>query len=112
LNILKPLASGTLIDTINKNFINWASSSDIAIVGHISAPRAVSNQDRIIDVTEYVREMLRSGQNVFTFVLYRPFRNPAYATAAGTIPADNLSNGALVRLSAINSANPPQLLEL
>ncbi len=111
LNILKPLASGSLIDTINKNFINWASSSNIAIVGHLSASKGAKNQVRLIDVTEYVRDMLKSGQTVLTFVLYRPFRNPAYSTSAGTIPADNLSDGSIVWLSAINSANPPQLLE-
>jgi hypothetical protein len=114
IQILKTLSSGYVIDSINKNFINWPSSADIAIVGHVSGRFGSKNQVKMIDVTEYVKSVINSGGKQFTFVLYRPYRFPSYKTSAGVLPADNLSNGSLVKISSATaslSSNSPQLIQ-
>jgi hypothetical protein len=100
LNILMPLSSGTVIDSISKNFINWASPSNIEIVGHITAKYGIRNETRMIDVSEYVSNVIRNNGKYMTFFLYRPYRHPAYKTESGSTHADDLSNGSLIRFSS------------
>jgi hypothetical protein len=102
LNILTFLNSGTAIKNISQNFINWPSSSNISIVGHISAFNSNLNQSRMIDVTDYVSSVLSSGGSYYTFILYRPFRHPIYRSNGGNINPDSLSEGSLIKI--INDA--------
>jgi hypothetical protein len=96
------LNSGTAIKNISQNFINWPSSSNISIVGHISAFNSNLNQSRMIDVTDYVSSVLSSGGSYYTFILYRPFRHPIYRSNGGNINPDSLSEGSLIKI--INDA--------
>jgi len=77
---LTPLASGNKIDRISKNFINWASLSNIFVVGHVSMKNGDKNQTKIIDVTDYVKSVANVGSSSISFLLYRPFVHPSYNT--------------------------------
>lgn len=110
LNILTPLSSNWLINNTSANFINWRSTSNITVVGHITASGNTLNTIKMIDVTEYVSNALLAGVTNITFLLYRPFRYISYPTTAGVLPADTLSNGSRIKISSKNSANPAQLI--
>ena len=111
-SILTALNSGTRIDAIYKNFINWTSSSNISLVGHVTGKRNSKAQLRMIDVTDYVGSMIGAGKTELTFVLYRPFRHPEYSTACGPVLSDDLSAGASLKIAGINTAAPPQLIQM
>ena len=111
LNILNALPSGNVIANVSQNFINWSSSSNLCIVGHITGVKGQLNQAKMIDVTEYLTNLFNSGSSTATFVLYRPFRHPAYKTSSGGIPADNLSSGSTIKFSSHLSSNKPQLIQ-
>lgn len=110
INILTPLYSGQSINGSSGTFINWLSDSNITIVGHISAAKTLKNQIRMIDVTDYVKQVISLNMPSITFLLYRPYRHPSYKTGAGTIPADDLSNGALMKISSEKSGIGPELI--
>ena len=109
-NILMPLSSGLVIVNITQNFVNWWSDSNVVIVGHLTGTYGQTNQERMIDVTDYVNEAIGAGCTTLTFFMYRPFRHPGYLTGGGNVSFDYMSYGSLIQLSSINSANPPQLL--
>ena len=111
LNILNALPSGNVIANVSQNFINWSSSSNLCIVGHITGVKGQLNQAKMIDVTDYITSLFNSGSSTATFVLYRPFRHPAYKTSSGGIPADNLSSGSTIKFSSHLSNNKPQLIQ-
>jgi hypothetical protein len=111
LKILYPLPSGNVIANVSQNFINWSSSSNLCIVGHITAMKGQINQTKMIDVTDYITSLFNSGSSTATFILYRPFRHPAYKTSSGSIPADNLSSGSTIKFSSHLSNNKPQLIQ-
>ena len=100
-NILTSLNSGTRIDSVIKNFINWSSITDISVVGHITGKSGIvgKNEDRMLDVSEYVSSLIEKNAEYFTFLIYRPFRYPSYKQTE-VIPEDNLSNGSLIKLSS------------
>ena len=50
IQILKNLTSGNKIDSVNKNFINWSSLSDLSKVGHVTANYRLKAQSKIFDV--------------------------------------------------------------
>jgi hypothetical protein len=111
-DLLNPLPSGKAITTVAQNFINWSSSTDPVVAGHVTATADSPGQDRIVDVTEYADKIYKSGGSMLSFVLYRPFRHPAYAgTSANSvdIQSDDLSNGAVLEIS--NCQSPPQLIQ-
>jgi hypothetical protein len=116
-SVLNRLDSGSLIRSVSKNFINWASVNDIQIVGHINVrwvDLGMSRKERIIDVSDYVDKMKSLGLNDLTFLIYRPYRHPDYKTGYGSLKADDLSNGALVKFySALdsNSNLQPQMVQ-
>ncbi len=110
LNILNVLSSGKALANITDNFINWSSQSNITIVGHLTGTVGVSNQQRMVDVTDYVNNVINAGGTTLTFFMYRPFRHPNYLTGNGNVTFDNLAYGSLIQLSGVGSANPPQLL--
>ena len=116
-NILNRLDSGILINGIYKNFINWSSSTNISIVGHfiikyddITKDNNDKLKERMIDVSDYVNDMINSNLYDLTFILYRPFRHPSYKTGYGNLEADDLSNGTFVKFFGSYSQNPPTLL--
>jgi hypothetical protein len=115
--VLNKLDSGSLINSVSKNFINWASIDDIQIVGHINVrwvDMNVNKRERMIDVSDYVDKMKNLDINDLTFLIYRPYRHPAYKTGYGSVKADDLSSGALVKFySALdsNSNLRPQLIQ-
>ena len=84
--------SGNKIDIISKYFINWASLSNIFVVGHVSMKNGDKNQTKIIDVTDYVKSVANVGSSSISFLLYRPFVHPSYNTTVGIIPSDDLSS--------------------
>jgi hypothetical protein len=110
LNILNVLTSGKPLANITDNFINWNSQSNITIVGHLTGTVGVVNQQRMVDVTDYVNNVIKAGGTTLTFFMYRPFRHPNYLTGNGNVTFDNLSYGSLIQISGVNGANPPQLL--
>ena len=106
-----------MINGIYKNFINWSSSTNISIVGHfiikyddMSKDNNDKLKERMIDVSDYVNDMINSNLYDLTFILYRPFRHPSYKTGYGNLEADDLSNGAVLRFYGSNSISPCQLL--
>lgn len=109
-SLLSPLSSGASIVNISQNFINWSSSANLSVVGHIVASNQTNNQFESIDVTDYANQAASLGAKELHFLIYRPFRHPSYRTSVGPIPADDLSSGSIVKIYAANSANPPQLL--
>jgi hypothetical protein len=112
-DILAPLASGSVINTVGQNFINWSSGSNPVIAGHVTANAVNLNQDRLIDVTEYANSVYRSGGTRLSFVLYRPFRHPAYSGTTSTSVlaiGDELSNGSILHISS-NCDSPPQIIQ-
>jgi len=102
LSVLTILNSGSRIDSVSKNFINWSSLADISIVGHITAKAGISgkNENRMLDVSDYVSNIIEKNSDYLTFLIYRPFRHPSYKTNTDPIPEDNLSNGSLIKLSS------------
>ena len=107
-NILNPLPSGKVLTQITNNFINWNSTSNIVIAGHLTATYGQSNQTRMIDVTDYANNLIKAGKRTLKFVLYRPFRHPNFKTGGGNVSSDDLSFGSLVRISSATSTSPPQ----
>lgn len=106
-DLLIPLASSSnsSIVSISQNYVNWTSKSDLEIVGHLSG-KSLIKQKRFIDVTEYVK----SDGAQKTFLLWRPFRHPAYNDS---IVADDLDNGSVMKISSAQSAdcqNRPELI--
>ena len=95
-SLLTTLSSGAAIVNISQNFINWSGNANFAIAGHIIAANPTSNQFKMIDVTDYVNQMINSGASQLHFLLYRPFRHMLYSTPVGIIPADNLSLGSQI----------------
>ncbi len=84
--ILTPLKSGTPINKVSQNFINWSSEYSVYIAGHISRLANQTSQHRMIDVTDFhKRAIARGGAHQLTFLLYRPFRHSKYRTNAGAI---------------------------
>ncbi len=114
-DILTPLASGLVINRVAQNFINWSSGANPVIAGHVTANSVNLNQDRIVDVTEYANSVYKTGGTLLSFILYRPFRHPAYDGTTSTsmpVPSDDLSNGSLVKISSSsNCASPPQIIQ-
>jgi hypothetical protein len=106
-SLLNPLVSGTVISNISQNFVNWNSSVDFSIAGHFLI-KQISNQHKKIDVTEYVNQVISSGGNQLTFLIYRPFRHPFYNTTSPVL-ADDLSQGSIVKFYGVNSNNPPSI---
>ena len=106
-SLLNPLASGTVISSVSQNFVNWNSSVDFCIAGHFLI-KQISNQHRKIDVTEYVNQVISSGGNQLTFLIYRPFRHPFYNTTSPVL-ADDLSQGSIVKFYGVNSNSPPSI---
>ncbi len=122
LQILLPLASGTPITQITQNFVNWWSPRNVVIVGHLTGTYGQTNQQRQIDVTDYVNEVVSGGgsgggQTTLTFFMFRPFRHPSYMTGMGSGPGltpsginvtmDNLAAGSLIQIASAGSATPP-----
>jgi hypothetical protein len=105
-SILRKLDSGQVIDSVSKNFIDWTSPSDLTIAGHVNASPDNQIQERMIDVSDHVAKMVGRNLTNVTFLIYRPFRHPAYTTGYGSLRADDLSNGSLVQISN------PQLVQL
>jgi hypothetical protein len=64
----------------------------------------------MIDVSDYVNQVISAGGSSVTFIMYRPYRHPSYATSAGPIPADDLSGGAQMKISGASSAKKPELI--
>ncbi len=110
-NILFPLSSGTQLVNASQNFLNWASSTDIQIAGHITVIPSSVNQQVMADVSDYVNSVVSTGGSTLNFLIYRPFRHPSYATAYGSIPADDLSGGSLIQFAGVGSYNPPSLTQ-
>ena len=111
IKMLTPLTSGMRIDSVNKNFINWPSLSGITVVGHVTVKAGAKNQSKLVDVSDYLKNVISIGGSSLTFLLYRPYLHPAYSTSAGIIPGDDLSGGAKIRFYSVNSAFPPQLVQ-
>ena len=110
LNVLNALPSGTPLTNITQNFINWNSNANVSIVGHLTGTVGTANQQRMVDVTDYVNSVINAGGTSVTFFMYRPFRHPNYLTGNGNVTVDNLAYGSLIQISGVNSNNPPQLL--
>ena len=106
---MNPLPSAAVIANISSNFINWSSNANYSIAGHILASNQTNNQFEMIDVSDYVNQVVGLGGTQLNFLLYRPFRHPSYQTAIGPIPADDLSQGSIIKFFGANSANPPQI---
>ena len=68
------------------------------IPGHISAFFNQGNQSRMIDVSEYVTNVVNNGGSYYTFILFRPFRHPMYKTNGGNVSSDLLSGGSLIKI--------------
>ena len=109
-SLLNPLASGTLINSVSQNFVNWNSSANFYIADHLSVNQ-MNNQIKQIDVTDYVKQVINLGGSQLTFVIYRPFRHPAYQSAS-PIPADGLSQGSVAKFYGLYSASPPSITYL
>jgi hypothetical protein len=90
LRALLPLESGLAITEIDSgngaqgNFINWNSTGNISIAGHITVTATTTDAWKMIDITEYVESVLALGGDTLTLLFYRPFRHPAYET--GVLP--------------------------
>lgn len=110
-NILFPLASGNQLVNVSQNFLNWASSTDIQIAGHLTVTAASVNQQVMVDVSDYVNSVVSTAGTTLNFFIYRPFRHPSYATAYGAIPADDLSGGTIIQFAGVGSSNPPTLTQ-
>jgi hypothetical protein len=111
-DLLNARPSGVVINTISQNFINWPSSTNPVIAGHVTANADSPGQDRIIDVTEYADKIYKSGGSMLSFVLYRPFRHPAYTNTLVPISGDDLSKGATMVISSSSNCNsPPQIIQ-
>jgi hypothetical protein len=54
----------------------------------------------MLDVSDYVSNIIEKNSDYLTFLIYRPFRHPSYKTNTDPIPEDNLSNGSLIKLSS------------
>ena len=116
-SVLNKLNSGSLINSVSKNFINWSSINDVQIVGHInvrSSDLSINRRERMIDVSDYVDKMKSLGLKDLTFLIYRPYRHPEYKTGYGSLKPDDLSNGALVKFYSALASNAnlqPQLVQ-
>jgi hypothetical protein len=109
-DILTEIPFSRRIDSISKNFIDWSSSCRPSIAGHLSASRP-SRSFRMVDVTVYVNSMVESGADRATFLFNSQFRHAAYTNVTRPFPADDLSHGALMKISANSSPNSnPQLI--
>jgi hypothetical protein len=100
-DLLLPLGQSTLFTNVSQNFINWKSSMGISLAGHLTVSSGVSNQVRMMDVTDYAKSVIQSGGSSLTFVLYRPFRRQSYRSAAELIQPDDLAQGSYIRISSI-----------
>ena len=86
--LLTRLASGTLIDRVEKNFIDWRSddtSDQLELVGHLTLHTRHPTRTKTIDVSDYVERMLKRriaskpATTRLTFLIYRPFRHESVA---------------------------------
>lgn len=109
--ILTPLTSNTLIDSIGKNFINWSGNANISIVGHITVRKdeSINQFKHTIDVTDYVKHVLDEGGQEVNFLIYRPFRHGPIKSSAGSTKPDDLGNGTLISFFGLDSEDSPSL---